>query len=120
MDKFCDRLKQLRSEAGISMKQLAAEVDVSDAAICKWENGTAEPKVSYLIKLSEYFECTVDYLVGKTDEFGAVKGNGVKPPLKLTREERQLVASVRELKPNMKSLLQDTVNAWNKSDKTIE
>ena len=83
MEKFCDRLKQLREEAGVSMKQLADKIEVSDAAVCKWENGNAEPKVSYIIKLSEFFECTVDYLVGNTDDFSSLKTETANP-VKLT------------------------------------
>lgn len=120
MEKFCDRFRQLREESGVSMNQLARALDVSNAAICKWENGNAEPKVTYLIKLSEFFECTVDYLVGKTDDFGASKTTESTPPLKLTHKEKQLVASFRELSPNMKHLIQTTITAWNKIDNEIE
>lgn len=116
MEKFCDRLKQLREEAGVSMKQLADTIEVSDAAVCKWENGNAEPKATYLIKLSEFFECTVDYLVGKTDDFGTTKPPEITPPIKLTHKEKQLINSFRELNPNMKNLIQQTITAWNKID----
>ncbi len=117
MDKFSDRLKQLREETGISMNQLAHELDVSNAAICKWENGNAEPKVTYLIKLSEFFECTVDYLIGKTDDFGTSKSNEITSPLKLTHKEKLLITTFRALNSNMKNLIQHTINAWNKIDK---
>lgn len=112
MEKFNERLKQLREEAGVSMYQLAQAIEVSNAAICKWENGIAEPKVSYLIKLSEFFECTVDYLTGKTDDFAMPKSIEISPPLKLTNREKQIIEDYRTLSPNLKTLLHETLKTW--------
>ena len=112
MDKFCDRLKQLREEAGISMFQLAKAIDVSNAAVCKWENGSAEPKVTYLLRLSEFFECSVDYLIGKNDDFGTSKLTDFNPPLKPTNKEKQLIASFRKLNPDKQKLIQQTIDCW--------
>ena len=114
MEKFSTRLKELRDEAGMSMQQLADAVDVSNAAICKWENGEAEPKVGALIRLSEFFDCTIDYLVGKTDDFqtGNFSAPIVQP--KPTKKERELIECYRELSPNMKTVLEETINTWKK------
>ncbi len=120
MEKFNERLRQLREEAGVSMNQLARAIDVSNAAVCKWENGIAEPKVTYLIKLSEFFECTVDYLVGKTDDFGTAKPTEITPPIKLTQTEKQLIESYRELSPTLKSLFQKTIKAWKNINGPLE
>lgn len=118
MEKFCDRLRQLREEAGVSMSQLAAAVAVSDAAVCKWENGKAEPKVSYLIKLSEFFECSVDYLIGKTDDFDFPIQQGIVPPPKLTHKEKELLDAYRKLDSDKKNLILHTVDAWNSLDES--
>ena len=67
---FGQRLKELREDAGLSMLQLAKAIGVSDAAVCKWENGLAEPKITYLVRLSEFFDCTIDYLTGKDNDYG--------------------------------------------------
>lgn len=99
------------------MYQLAKAIDVSNAAICKWENGIAEPKVSYLIKLSEFFDCTVDYLTGKTDDFGTSKPTEISPPLRLTSKEKQIIEAYRVLGPNLKALLHETLKAWKNLDK---
>lgn len=120
MNNFKNRLKELRESEGISLKQLSLELGVSDAAICKWENGVAEPKVTYLIKLSNYFDCTIDYLVGKTDDFDLAAVSQKETVLKLTAKEKQLISSIRQLRPNLKLLLQDTVDAWNKSEMNDE
>lgn len=65
MDKiFCERLKDLRTEKNLSQKELAKKIDVSDGTICFWENGTNEPKLTYIKKLALLFDVTSDYLIG--------------------------------------------------------
>ncbi len=64
---FSERLRELRQEKGLSMKQLAKELNTTDAAISNWENGINEPKISYLKSIAEYFDVTADYLLGLDD-----------------------------------------------------
>lgn len=116
MEQFKDRLKELREEAGISMQQLANIIGVSNAAICKWENGIAEPKVSYLIKLASYFNCTIDFLAGTTNDFNAA-ANDAEKVIKLSISEKKIINSYRKLSPCLRDLLQDTIEVWEKNDK---
>lgn len=69
MQEFKDRLKELREERGLSMKELGLKIGVSDAAVCKWENGVSEPKITYVLRLAKFFECSTDFLLGVTDEY---------------------------------------------------
>ena len=61
---FSERLKELRIEKGLGQTDLAKEINVSKGIISFWENGLREPKLSNLIALAQYFEVTIDYLVG--------------------------------------------------------
>lgn len=61
---FCRRLKELRAESGLSQAELARIIEVSDGTISFWENGINEPKMTYIIRLSKYFNVSADYLVG--------------------------------------------------------
>lgn len=54
------------SENNISGKQLAAVIGVSPGLISDWKSGRITPSKDNLIKLSEYFNVTTDYLLGKT------------------------------------------------------
>ena len=67
---FSERLRELREEKQLSMLALAKKIGVSDAAVCKWENGTNEPKASYILLLANFFEVTTDYLLGLENEIG--------------------------------------------------
>lgn len=67
MIEFSQRLRELRQEKGLSMKQLAKELGTTDAAVSNWENGINEPKISYLKSIAVYFDVTADYLIGLED-----------------------------------------------------
>ena len=61
---FAERLRELRTEKGLSMKQLAIALKTTDAAISNWENDINEPKITYLKVIALYFGVTTDYLLG--------------------------------------------------------
>lgn len=67
MIEFKSRLRELRLEKNVSQKSLAEIVNMSKMAISHWESGHSEPSIAQLIILSEYFDVTVDYLIGKTE-----------------------------------------------------
>lgn len=60
-------LKQLRVSKGISQKQLADVISLSQQSINKYENHSIEPDIDTLIKLADYFNTSVDYLIGHTE-----------------------------------------------------
>lgn len=57
------RLKELRLKAGVTQKELATYLGVTGQTLLNWENGIYEPKIAELIKLADYFNVTVDYLI---------------------------------------------------------
>lgn len=67
MSIFSIRLRELRTERKLSMKQLSQKIDTTDATISNWENGVNEPKISYLIRLAKFFNVSSDYLLGLED-----------------------------------------------------
>ena len=64
---FAERLRELRVEKEMSMKQLAKALNTTDAAISNWENDINEPKITYLKVIAIYFGVTTDYLLGLED-----------------------------------------------------
>ena len=57
------RLKELRKRADISQSELGEVLGVTGQTVLNWENGIYEPKIEHLIKLADYFNVTIDYLV---------------------------------------------------------
>ena len=62
------KLKQLRSEKGLTQKDLADQLHVSFQTVSKWENDENEPDISTLRELSKLYDCSVDYLINEEDE----------------------------------------------------
>ena len=60
---FSERLKELRSEKGISQAKLAADIHISRSAVAKWENGLGLPSDESLKMLAEYFGVGVGELL---------------------------------------------------------
>ena len=67
MKVFSERLKDLRQEKELSIRQLAKVTGISDVAIGKWENQKREPSASMVIILAKFFGVTTDYLLGLED-----------------------------------------------------
>ena len=67
MKVFAERLKDLRTEKGLSIKALSEVTQIGVASICRWENGKADVKGSQLVVLAKFFDVTVDYLLGLED-----------------------------------------------------
>jgi len=65
---FGERLRELRTEKGLSARALGDEVGVSNASIIDWENGKHEVKAESLIRLAKFFDVSTDYLLGLTDD----------------------------------------------------
>lgn len=73
MSTFSERIKELRSEKGLSLrdteKELKAKgINIDFTSISKYERGEREPSVSDAGKLADYYNVSVDYLVGTTDD----------------------------------------------------
>ena len=67
MNLFAERLKQLRKEQNISQETLSHEIFVSQESISAYELGKHFPTLDILIKLSDYFGVSMDYLMGKDE-----------------------------------------------------
>jgi len=67
MRKFSERLKELRLEKGLSIRQLARLTNISAASISRWENGIQDIASDYIIVLCKFLGVTTDYFLGMTD-----------------------------------------------------
>ncbi|MCH5314648.1 MAG: helix-turn-helix transcriptional regulator [Eubacterium sp.] len=67
VSKFATVLSQLRKERGISQKQAAADLKISQALLSHYEKGIRECGLDFVIRCSEYYGVTADYLLGISD-----------------------------------------------------
>ena len=61
------RLRELRRQRRISQVRLAMELNVSQNTNCRYETGEQEAGYAMLIRIADYFDVSVDYLLGRTD-----------------------------------------------------
>ena len=61
------RLKELRKKKGISQLRMATDLNTTQNTISRYETGEREPGIDDLIKIADYFNVSVDYLIGRTE-----------------------------------------------------
>lgn len=67
INKFSERLKELRLEHKLTIKELSDEINISNACISRWENNLRLPNSESIIIVAKYFNVSSDYLLGLTD-----------------------------------------------------
>lgn len=73
--KFNERLKQLRLEKNLTQLDLAKLLNIRPTAISNYEAGRNEPAYDKLEILATYFDTTLDYLLGLSDNTFPISGN---------------------------------------------
>ena len=61
------RLKYLRQKRGISQLKLAMDLNMNQNSISRYESGQREADYQTLIKFADYFNVSIDYLLGRTE-----------------------------------------------------
>lgn len=61
------RLREIRKKRGISQLKLAMDLNTSQNTISRYETGEREAGYKELIAISDYFNISIDYLLGRTD-----------------------------------------------------
>lgn len=56
-------IRELRKKAGLTQASLARELGVKRETVAQWERGENKPRAATLLKLADYFHCTVDSLL---------------------------------------------------------
>ncbi len=59
-----DRIRLLRNQKGLNQVQLAERLGISKSAVNAWENGTNSPALIYIIKMSQIFGVSTDFILG--------------------------------------------------------
>lgn len=97
-------LKDLRISAGYTQKDLSRLLGIGQSTIVGYERGEREATAKILALYADFFNCSVDYLLGREDDFGNIVINSPAAPV-LTEEEKRLLTAFRKLVPNMKSFM---------------
>ena len=74
---YAEKIKELRKERGLTQKQLAYFLQISQSVLCDYENAKSEPTVNVLIRLCNFFKVSADYIIGLENEDGTKNYNTV-------------------------------------------
>ena len=98
--KIATNLGKLRREKGLSQRQAAAELGVSQALLSHYENDTREPKLEFVVKICDFYSVTTDFILGRTNE----RGDGASI---LSARVNEIMDSLDELKQVEANLIND-------------
>ena len=95
---FSNRITSLRKERGLSQKEVAMSLGVSQALLSHYEKGVRECGLDFVLKCAEYFGVTTDYLLGKDDsKYGIYKT--------YSSDDAESVYSIKTDKIDMRTIL---------------
>lgn len=112
------RLKDLRNEKNVTQADVARGTGLSSGCIGMLETNRREPTGNTLAILADYFGCSVDYLLGREDDFGNIS---VTTNADLTAEEKVMLELFNQLPDVRRQTIIDTMRFMvdsNKSTKT--
>lgn len=109
---FSERFKTERKKLGLTQQQISNKLGISRSNIANWENGVNEASNDMLLKCSELFGCSVDYLLGKNkfrnfEEYLAENKKEIENDMKVLRSIKKETYSELNL---------DIVPAFDKED----
>lgn len=96
------RLKELRKERGLTQKEIANMLSITQMSYSYYERGLREPEIALLIKLSEIFNVSVDYLIENENERLE----------KLTEDERRVMNKYRKLNRINKAKTEERIDIF--------
>lgn len=92
---FGERLQELREDRDISRKELSAYLNVSVSALGMYEQGRREPNIETLVKIADYFDVSLDFLLGRI--FTGSNPKELEEALELKKEVKNLPIEYREI-----------------------
>jgi len=101
---FSELSKKLRQDAGLSQVELSQKTGLSKACISMIEIGRNEPTAKTLIAYADFFGCSIDYLLGREDDFGIVNAHP-----ELTERQKTLLDLYDQLPDVRQKTILDTM-----------
>ncbi|MGE5630248.1 MAG: helix-turn-helix domain-containing protein [Caulobacteraceae bacterium] len=92
------RLRELRQSKGITQNELGSVLGVGKTTISQYESETRKPDSIMLQSIADYFNVTVDFLLGRTDNPNTVILEGDQIPEELRNVDVELIEVIKEAK----------------------
>ena len=105
-------LKELRQQHNLSQQKLAEILHISQQSVYKYENNITSPDIETLIRMADFFNTSIDYLVEYTDISHKIE------PIQQTMlnpEELDLIKKYRHLTPKHKKIVTIVIDGYNET-----
>lgn len=107
-------MRELREQKNISQKQLADIMHISQSSISEYESGNQQPPLDMIVKLADFFDVNIDYLLDRTNI--AISINRLKEKIS-TRFGEIPLDRLFSLKDNEKEIIALMINALSNNRK---
>lgn len=94
--KFTDIIVELMKQEGLSQKELAEKINVTEASMSRYIKGERTPRIDVLVKLANVFNVSIEYLQGlkEVDDFNEIKRIVARNSKKMTDEQKMELAKM--------------------------
>ncbi len=115
-----NRIKQLREENNWTQLELSQKMDCAMSSIAMYEKEDRKPSLEVLVKLSEIFNCSIDYLLGKSDIRNPKQENDINEELlKVGFDMKDYNPPTDKQKEQIKALLEVILKDNKKDDNVV-
>ena len=104
-----ENLKRLRELSGTTQRQLAEAIGVSQQSVNKYENHNIEPDIETLIRIADYFNTSVDCVIGHGED--RIRGSNFDT-FELSAVESELIRRYRLLNPKQRKCIEAVIDSY--------
>ncbi len=108
-----ERIRELREQKNISQKQIADIMHISQSSISEYESGNQQPPLDMIVKLADFFDVSIDYLLGRTDI--KISINKLEQKLR-TKSGDVSINDFLRLRNDEKEVIGELIKSFNKYD----
>ena len=101
---FDDRLRKLRTLKNLNMKQVANALNIPYTTYVGYEKNDREPNSDILVLIADFFNCSVDYLIGRSEVLDINYSENINNNLLLTDHETKIITEYRTQKDMQKAV----------------
>lgn len=103
---FIEIFNELLAEKNLNRKQFSEQSGIPYTTVIGWTNLNRLPDYNALIKISDFFQCSIDYLVGRQDDY-----NYAVLSVSISKQEEELLQNYRKLSQKNKDIVQTITQA---------
>ncbi len=104
------RLKELRLETGMKRSELSAVLNIHQNTLANYENETRQAPYELLIVFANFFDVSIDYLLGRDQTKNTFRQE--QQPLPLSAKERELICCYRECDGKARQRIMEYARLW--------